>query len=168
MKVALSIRLQPALVPALRAHLIPANQLALPADYYHSLRAGNTQFLQVTIGGPTAAQLARDPATTGGVWLEYLGLQPKAITTSTVQVPKEVSAEALDSLNFAFTRLSECYEPWRKSHTGSIYTRFLYQERNNKWYPLEVLRNGPEAQNEQTLIQEKRRQIKAVLGLGSS
>jgi hypothetical protein len=27
------------------------------------------------------------------------------------------------------------------SHTGNIYTRVFYQEKSEKWYPLDVLRN---------------------------
>ena len=33
------------------------------------------------------------------------------------------------------------FEPWRKSHTGNIYGRIFYKEKNSKWYPIDVLRN---------------------------
>jgi len=91
----------------------------------------------------------------GGVWLHLQGSEPKGISTSSVKVPDEISKEPLESLNYAFTRLSEKYEPWRKSHTGNIYERFLYKEKNGRWYPLDVLRNAAIAKDEHQLIREQ-------------
>lgn len=125
-------------------------------------------FVAVTIDGPNKQQLQRDPKATGGVWLRLDGIQPKGLSTSRVVVPREVSSDPLNSLNHAFTRLSEEYEPWRISHTGNIYTRVLYEERNGRWYPLEVLRNAAEAQAEHALVQERWRQISEKLGLPST
>jgi hypothetical protein len=48
----------------------------------------------------------------------------------------------VESLNIALTRLSERYEPWRKAHTGNVYDRVIYKESNDKWYPLDVMRNS--------------------------
>jgi len=54
-------------------------------------------------------------------------------------------------LNHAFTKLSETYDTWRISHTGNIYTRVFYQERNGKWYPLDLLRNEKLEKQEQEI-----------------
>jgi hypothetical protein len=43
------------------------------------------------------------------------------------------------------------YEPWRLSHTGNIYDRFLYQETDKKWYPLSLLRDFTLAKEEQKI-----------------
>ena len=69
-----------------------------------------------------------------------------------MRVPQPVSVQPLESLNHAFTKLSELYEPWRQSHTGNVYTRVLFQETNGKWYPLEVLRKAATARDEHALI----------------
>jgi hypothetical protein len=37
------------------------------------------------------------------------------------------------------------------SHTGSIYQRFLYKEKDDRWYPLEFLRNAALAEKEQEI-----------------
>ena len=47
-----------------------------------------------------------------------------------------------NSLNHAFTLLSERYETHRVSHTGSAFKRvFWFDESWNGWRPLEILRN---------------------------
>jgi hypothetical protein len=56
-------------------------------------------------------------------------------------------------INHAYTRLSEIYETWRISHTGNIYHRILYKERNGKWYPLDVLRNRKLQQQEHQIAE---------------
>jgi hypothetical protein len=56
-------------------------------------------------------------------------------------LPHSISAEPVATLNHAYTKLSEVFETWRISHTGNIYTRVLYHERNGNWYPLDTLRN---------------------------
>ena len=66
-----------------------------------------------------------------------------------IDLPSCVSKEPAISLNHAFTILSEVYEPWRKSHTGSVYQRFFYKEKDDKWYPLELLRDASLAEKEQ-------------------
>jgi hypothetical protein len=58
------------------------------------------------------------------------------------------------SLNHAFTKLSETYETWRISHTGNVYSRVLYQERNGHWYPLDLLRNETLDKKEQQIAHE--------------
>ena len=48
----------------------------------------------------------------------------------------------------------ESFEPWRISHTGNVYTRVFYKERNEKWYPLDSLRNEKLAEQEQEIARE--------------
>ena len=98
-----------------------------------------------------------------GIHLE--GLQAKGISTRTVQLPDNAFDCRAESLNPAFTMLSESYEPWRKSHTGNIYDRIYYQEKNGKWYPLNVLRNAAIAKDEHQLIREQWARISKTLNL---
>jgi len=131
--------------------------------YYSILRSPDTRFVRVTISGPTEQQKRKKPEDRGGVWLHLEGMQPKGIVSSTVQLPEQVSAAPAESLNHAFTLLSEKYEPWRKSHTGNIYDRVLYQEKNTKWYPLNLLRNSAIAQDEHQFIREQWAKISKIL-----
>ncbi|MBC8751519.1 MULTISPECIES: hypothetical protein [Paraburkholderia] len=85
------------------------------------------------------------------------------IVTSQILVPLIVSEEPLDSLNHAFTRLSEKFEPWRKSHTGNVYDRVLYQEKSGRWYPLNVLRDAAIAREEHEFIRAEWVRIQKVL-----
>ena len=101
---------------------IDYNQLGLP--YYHITRSPQTKFVQVTIGKPTGRQLESHPLfNDGGLWLCLQGTQPKGVITSSIMVPSLGANKLCDSLNHAFTCLSEKFEPWRKSHTGNIYDR---------------------------------------------
>ena len=115
----------------------------------------HTRFVKVYIGNPTSSQIKKLSIDTGGVWLQLQGTQPKSITTSSIIVNPNISSLPLESLNQAFTRLSEIYEPWRKSHTGNIYNRVFYQEKNGQWYPLSVLRNAAIAKDEHKLIKDQ-------------
>lgn len=133
-----------------------ANELG---DYTLDSLSPDTQFLRVYIGNPTSRQQKIRPKDTGGIWLQLHGTQPKSIETSTVIVPTQISSLPLESLNHTFTRLSEVCEPWRKSHTGNIYNRVLYQEKNGRWYPLSVLRNAAIAKDEHELIKDQWVQI---------
>ncbi len=153
LRVAVTIRTD--LDETLQAHLKRPKREELGTAYYETVRSGETRLVSVIIGKPgieTARRLGSDE---GGVWLHLEGARPKSVSTSSVHLPEVVRREPVDSLNHAFTCLSTVYEPWRKSHTGNIYTRVLYRERNGKWYPLETLRRAAEAAEEQTLIRER-------------
>lgn len=141
----------------LAAYLLSAHdkKLLLGDAYYFTTRSPDTRFVKIRIAGPTKRQKQRDPAEKGGVWLHLQGLQPKGVSSSTVSLPEGVSEVAVESLNHAFTLLSEKYEPWRKAHTGNIYERMLYKELNEKWYPLNVLRNATIASDEHQLIRDQ-------------
>lgn len=151
--VALTVRTK--LDEAFQKLLVPARTLKLSDAYHSSPRPDETAFIPVTIGPASEALIKRRNSKEGGVWLQLEDTRPKGITTSSVVLPDAISKEPADSLNHAFTQLSVQYEPWRKSHTGNIYTRVLYQEGNGKWFPLQTLRSAAEAQEEQVLLKEK-------------
>jgi hypothetical protein len=54
------------------------------------------------------------------------------------------------------------------SHTGNVYQRFLYKEKDDRSYPLELLRNAALAKTEQQIAYQlwqdfmKRMAVKAV------
>jgi len=127
----------------------------LSDEYYWTPRPAGTRFVQITVGPPSAAFARRRPGQSGGVWLQLEGTQPKGVVVSSVVLPDSVSRVAFDSLNHVFTKLSEVFEPWRQSHTGNVYSRVLYREKNEKWYPLERLRRAAEATEEHALIKER-------------
>lgn len=154
--VSLTIRRDTPLEPKLKDTIIQMNDVRskLGEDFYFTARSDDTKFIPIEIG--EAAPLPNEllPSSEGGVWLCLQGTQPTGISTSRVYLPEAVSKEPLESLNHAFTMLSEVYEPWRKSHTGNIYDRVLYKENNGFWYPLNVLRNAAIARDEHELIRD--------------
>jgi hypothetical protein len=113
-------------------------------------------------------QKSKDFFPEAGLWLYLQGSQPKGVVSSSIYVPSPVSEEPLDSLNHAFTKLSESYEPWRKSHTGNIYQRVLYQEKNGKWYPLSVVREAAIAKDEHQMVRELWTSIAIKCGLSQA
>lgn len=128
---------------------------SLSNEYFWTPRPAGTRFIGVQVGPPSAIFSRQRPGVGGGVWLQLEGVRPKGVVVSSVILPDLVSATPVDSLNHAFTKLSEVFEPWRKSHTGNIYTRVLYQEANGKWYPLQRLRSAAEATEEHALIKAR-------------
>ena len=126
----------------------------------------DTQFVSVWLGGPTERQKRRGEAAGGlKLWLE--GMEPRSIESGTVELPKATALSAVDSLNHAFTKLSELFEPWRKAHTGSIYERVFYLESNGRWYPLKDLRDRALVAAERGLIKELWERVAAELGTAS-
>lgn len=165
LRVSLTIKPDSSLGENLTKHLISMNANELGDNFFHTSRSPDTQFVKISIGEPTSRQKELRPSETGGVWLQLEGTQPKGITTSRVSVPDDVTKEPLESLNHAFTRLSEKYEPWRKSHTGNIYDRILYKEENGRWYPLNVLRNATMATDEHKFISQMWKELSKKLNL---
>lgn len=113
----------------------------------------DTRFISIHLGGPTVAQ-QKKKVEHGGLFLLLEGMEPRAIESGMVNLPAVAGLEPVDSLNYAFTRLSEVFEPWRKAHTGSIYERIFYLERDQHWYPLKDLRDRALASAERTLIKD--------------
>ncbi len=52
------------------------------------------------------------------------------------------------SLNHAYTLLSEYYEVDRLSHTGNVFTKVLFQDKDGAWKPLDELRMKYETEDE--------------------
>lgn len=167
LRVALTIKPGKLLLTRHKKHLVSMSdmQAALSNAFYSSVRSPDTQFVRIKVGPAKCEQGLLFPSLEAGVWLKIQGGRPKSISTSQIVVPADVSSIPLDSLNHAFTRLSEIYEPWRKSHTGNIYDRILYQETNGKWYPLRVLRNAALAKDENQLIRSRWAEIVKTLRL---
>ena len=157
LRVALTIRSE--LPPALKSCLIRPEAGELAAAYFETVRPAETRLVSITVGKPSPEVARRYRSEEGGVWLHLEGSRPKGVGVSSVLLPQDVHSQPADSLNHAFTLLSTAFEPWRKSHTGNVYTRVLYQEGNGKWYPLEILRRAAEASEEQTLIRDRWAQI---------
>ena len=113
----------------------------------------DTRFVSIHLAGPTDGQ-RKKKVERGGLFLHLEGMEPRAIESGMVNLPDAPGLESVDSLNYAFTRLSEIFEPWRKAHTGSIYERVFYRDRDDRWYPLKDLRDRALASVERKLIAE--------------
>lgn len=165
--VALTVRPEPTLAPDLLKCLLPIStpELQFGDAYFHTRRPGGTRFIRIRVAEATDRQRHMNPDETGGVWLHLKGLEVMGVSTSTIELPDPLAKKPAESLNHAFTLLSEKFEPWRLSHTGNIYDRVLYRETNGKWYPLNVLRNAGEAQEEHQLIRENWARIALQLNL---
>ncbi|MDR1011564.1 MAG: hypothetical protein LBM04_10675 [Opitutaceae bacterium] len=50
--------------------------------------------------------------------------------------------KAAKSVNEAYTRISEAFEPARRSHTGNVFDKVFFESANNVLFPLRELRNG--------------------------
>ena len=82
------------------------------------------------------------------------GIEAVGLASTTVLLPQEIPTGPVASLNHAYTKLSEIFETWRISHTGNIYDCVLYQERNGRWYPLDLLRNAALDKQEQEIAND--------------
>jgi hypothetical protein len=143
--------------------------LLLPRDatrHTHSSQLSvDTRFVPVHLGGATDAQ-RKKKVEQGGLFLLLEGMEPRSIESGMVRLPAAPALEPVDSLNYAFTRLSEVFEPWRKAHTGSIYERVFYLEHDGCWYPLKDLRDRALATAERQLIAELWANVAEQLGTG--
>lgn len=142
-----------ALSKELLSHLTPwaKAQSEIATEYIDNWSRGELHFVHVRIGDNTPQQNRQLDANSGGLWLMIEGRESVGLRSSQIVLPKGVADEPLISLNHAFTRLSEVYEPWRTSHTGNVYQRFLYKEADGRWYPLEILRDAAFAKQEQAI-----------------
>lgn len=160
LRVALTVK--PGLDAALRPHLLARD--ATPHRRTTKL-SDETRFVAIHLAGPTWAQQKKtNDVAHGGLFLMLEGMEPRAIESGMVMLPSAPGLEPVDSLNYAFTRLSEVFEPWRKAHTGSIYERIFYLERDNHWYPLKDLRNRALASAERRLIKDLWASVEMQLG----
>jgi hypothetical protein len=106
---------------------------ATPYDHTPTISI-DTRFVSIHLMGPTEAQRVRK-IESGGLRLCLEGMDPKRIESGLVELQGLSAEKPVDSLNQAFTRLSELFEPWRTSHTGNIYDRIYYRESDGRWYP---------------------------------
>jgi hypothetical protein len=83
-------------------------------------------------------------------------------------LPDGLKTKGATSINHAYTDLSETFEPWRISHTGNIYEQVFYQEKNEKWYPLEILRSRALQKAEHATAQDHWKIFLATMTRGSS
>ena len=158
LRVALTVR--PGLPEPLWAQLLAHDET--PHDPTGRL-SNETRFVRIWLTGPTEAQKRRGEKEGGlKLWLE--GMEPRGIESGTVALPEATGLNPVDSLNHAFTRLSELFEPWRKAHTGSIYERVFYLESNGRWYPLKDLRDRALVAAERGLIKQLWDRVTAELG----
>lgn len=140
----------------LRPFLVPLQEMwrDFAPGFLDSWATSSPSFVQISLGDASVQQQRRLNATTGGLWLTTKGFDAVGIVSSRINLPPPVSDRAVASLNHAFTRLSEACETWRISHTGSIYARIFYRERNGLLYPLEVLRNEALARQEDGIAKD--------------
>lgn len=128
---------------------------------------GTTRFVRVWLGpaGKTTEEPALDPAPEpGGLWLKLRGLERCELHGSTVHMPAGFEPTRAISLNHAFTMLSKAYEKHRISNTGNVYTRVFYRDRDKRWYPLDDLRTGVQAEGERQLLNELWAYVEQKLG----
>lgn len=144
-----------------------------PDKYPVALPPGTTRIERIWLGPPKKKK--PEPQTKlegvpeaddsqGGLWLKVKGLARCELHGSTVKLPEGFDPVTAVSLNHAFTKLSECYEAHRLSHTGNVYERIFYQDRNGLWYPLDDLRRGVLVGAERALMVDVWQQVETLLG----
>jgi hypothetical protein len=136
---------------------------SIAVDSWH-LPSVSTQFVPVTLG-----QVRQTPATEmfweeGGLWMVVSGLGECELVSSSVDFPEELEMESAQSLNHAFTKLSERFETHRLSHTGSVYARVFYLESDLRWYPLEYLKSAALGRAEHAVMAASWQAIEDQLG----
>ncbi len=148
LRVALTVKT--GLDKSLLGFLLPSDQ----TPHTHTSKISvETRFVSIQLGGPTQAQ-KKNQVEEGGLSLLLEGMEPRSIESGMVILPDAGGLMPVDSLNYAFTRLSEVFEPWRKAHTGSIYERIFYLDNNGLWYPLKDLRNRELVKAEDRMIKQ--------------
>lgn len=120
-------------------------------ELLNSWNRNTLHFVEVHVARPDDRQARRFETDRGGLWLLTQGVEATGLASTSIRIPGEISPEPVASLNHALTKLSETFETWRISHTGNIYTRVFYQESNEGWYPLDLLRNKALHKQEQAI-----------------
>lgn len=73
--------------------------------------------------------------------LRLRGTKPAQLMPCKCRIPALGPEVIADSVNQAYTRISERFEPWRKSHTGDVFQRvYLAEPSNGFLVPLHSLR----------------------------
>jgi hypothetical protein len=153
MLVSLTIKAEAPPPKALSAFLRSAEDYkgAIVTSHLENWNPDTLRFIEVTLDTPNEKQARLFQTNRGGLWLITQGLEATGLSTTRIRLPDAISSDAVGSLNHAFTKFSEVFEAWRISHTGNIYSRVLYQERNGRWYPLDLLRNKTLDANEREI-----------------
>jgi len=99
-----------------------------------------TRFVSVKLRRITEPKLLPNDES-DGLCFVFKGIEPVGIQSGVVELPNTHELQPVPSLNQAFTRLSEVFEPWRKAHTGNIYERVFYRATDGHWAPLKELRD---------------------------
>ena len=144
--------------PSLHRHLLRPKKVSdmVAIEFLDNWSGGDLCLVEVKLGklDPQATGNLDDDNQSGGLWMRVRGRDVVGLVTSQIELPEGITDRRISSLNHAFTVLSEVFEPWRTSHTGNIYERFLYQEKNGKLYPLELFRDEALAKQEQAIALE--------------
>jgi hypothetical protein len=141
----------------------------LQKEFATGLPAGATRVVEVQIGPvkKKAAQKQLDlpeAAEKGGLWLKVKGLERCELYGSTIKMPTDFGVAYAQSLNHAYTLLSERYERHRLAHTGNVYERIFYQDKDQLWYPLGDLRQGVLVTAERKLLSDAWAALELQLG----
>jgi len=138
-----------------------------PVDYYY-LTPGITYFEPVILEKPIIetyrAKNESSAKNEGGLWLNLKGLDDCEIKSGPVKLLNYPEINKATSLNHAYTLLSEKIERHRISHTGNIYKRCYYQEKNGKWYPLKLLRDNMKIDIEESIIDSTWKHFQTKIG----
>ncbi|WP_435198961.1 hypothetical protein [Qipengyuania sp. 902] len=113
---------------------------AYPRPFLHP--SPDHRFVEVHLSSPSPHQSTFLSSDRGGLWLRVQGVSAIGLGCSGVTLPACLSARPAQSLNHAYTVLSEIFEPWRTSHTGSVYRHVFYREADGSWHPLRLLRDS--------------------------
>jgi hypothetical protein len=129
----------------------PAVRERVALKFLDNWSKGELCLFPVTLGPQNPKASSAQGSSAGGLWLRLRGRDVAGLVSSQIVLPSDVTTRKVYSLNTAFTRLSEIYEPWRDAHTGNVYERFLYEDADQKLYPLELFRDQALAQQEQKI-----------------
>jgi hypothetical protein len=84
--------------------------------------------------------------------LQLRGSKKAILMETECEIPS-LKNEKANSINTAYTMISERFEPKRRSHTGNVFSKCYYYDPNeSKWFPLEELREAEEASFEGQLF----------------
>lgn len=139
-----------------------------PTPHPLNAPAGTTRVERIHLG-PMKTKMPGEPVldpaiVRGGLFLKLKGLERCELIGSTVVMPDGFSQPSATSLNHAFTLLSQMHEKHRISNTGNVYSRIFYEDRDERWYPLDDLRKGVQAVGERTLLSELWVDVEKKLG----
>jgi hypothetical protein len=117
------------------------------ANYGHFSRyfnVANYVLICLELTKADAPNFLKKIAPDGAGWFVLDKAGKGTFTCGAIKLPESLGLNIPRSLNHAYTLLSELLETNRQSHTGNIYKQVFYKESDEKWYPLDKLRNPSE------------------------